>query len=399
MTQDTVQAGPESFQDLQSLAAWLTGQRDKIKGLVGEIEQVQQAFTARLVDAREGLDDAAFALQAALDAAGQSLAPWVTKRLTDGLGDMRAAKGKRLEELRSRVQTLETERSAIEEKSAAERQTLAAANPELNAREEQLKTERASQEAEIQRIDAELATAAAGLGWLLRAGKIYELRAVRHRWETALHGTASRLNEVRQTWNTKQVAVEKDETAAQSDWRAKTTELAALSGELDSLQRDFEGTCRTALIQKLAAEVTEFEPTGSEAGDESLQAVLALKAEAADLEGGVKAVAEILGTLKGLQEGVVRFKHSVDGVKKEQDMHAELAHLKLAAPPEVISFHQLWDELTPVVADEKTAAEHPAELAARLGEVIGSRLDETGIAAMFEALGNCLNEATKAQWG
>jgi hypothetical protein len=79
-------------------------------------------------------------------------------------------------------------------------------------------------------------------------------------------------------------------------------------------------------------------------------------------------------------------------------MHAELADLRLEAPAEVTAFHELWDQIAPVVLDEKAAAQDPAQFAGRLRSVIGERLSEAAIGQMFNTLGGELKRATDAQW-
>jgi DNA repair exonuclease SbcCD ATPase subunit len=399
MSEDTSSEAVETFTDLQSLLAWLWSRQEKAKSVCTEVEQVQRAFTTRLVDMQQRLDDAEVCFVAGIGSSGAGPEQWVSARLEERLPETRTAKTQRLEEVRARLQQLEAERTEIEQKSAVEIEGLAKENPALNAREEELKAERAKQEAELKRIDDDLAVVGAGLGWLLRPRAIHRLRTLRGQWETARYGTLSRLNEVRQAWNTHHSEVQNQEATYQRDWRAKTAEIAHLTGEQQGLERDFEGACRQEVVRDIARKVEEFAPTGSEQADEALQTVLALRAAIGDLQTGIGSVAEVLGLSKGICEGLTRFGSSVESVRKEQDMHSELAHLQLEAPAAALEYHRVWDEVLPIVLDENAASEHPTEFGKRLREVMGKRMEEAEIAGMFESLGACLNEATKSQWG
>ena len=66
MSEETVVA-TESFTDLQSLLAWLWSRQEKIRGVADEIEQMQRAFTTRLVDMQQRLDDSLVSFVAALE--------------------------------------------------------------------------------------------------------------------------------------------------------------------------------------------------------------------------------------------------------------------------------------------------------------------------------------------
>ena len=88
---------------------------------------------------------------------------------------------------------------------------------------------------------------------------------------------------------------------------------------------------------------------------------------------------------------------SIEGVKKEQDMHAELSTLHFEAPPDLVQFHQIWDSLMTTVVDEKRSIEHPKAFADIVHQVTETRLSNENIEAMFNVAGSVLTEGTK-QW-
>jgi hypothetical protein len=140
-----------------------------------------------------------------------------------------------------------------------------------------------------------------------------------------------------------------------------------------------------------------FGPAGAPEVDAALQEISAAKQRAADCEEGVIAVSQIMGLLKGVREGMERMQSSIEGVKKEQDMHSELSTLRIEAPPAFVQFHQFWDALLETVRDEKRSIEHPKAFADIIDQVVATTLSNESIEAMFTLAGNALTEATK-QW-
>ena len=106
-------------------------------------------------------------------------------------------------------------------------------------------------------------------------------------------------------------------------------------------------------------------------------------------------MAEALGLLKGLAEGMERFGRSADKVLEEQRRY-NLRQLRLELSDVVLGFHSLWPALRAQVKDEKTLGAQPAEFSRRVRATIDGRLSDDAIAAMFESMGDALTRATKA---
>ncbi|MBC7254940.1 MAG: hypothetical protein H5T66_02385, partial [Chloroflexi bacterium] len=114
-------------------------------------------------------------------------------------------------------------------------------------------------------------------------------------------------------------------------------------------------------------------------------------------EEGLQAIAEALGLLKGLSNGLERFTQSVGKVLAEQRRY-NLKPVRVLVPELAVNVNALWAELRQKVQDERYLGANPLEFV-RLGrEEITGRLSNEIIQAFFEGMGNALNEATKA-WG
>jgi len=386
-----------SFNDLGTMISYFEEQEEKIQRLVAEIDEINQGITSELVEAEDQRETAVAAAVSVADEGHDELAPWFREAVEAALPEMREAKTARRAELEKLISGLYEQRTEIEDQDAQKVEELAKANPQLNAREEELKQQRASIEAKVAEIETQLRRAGGGLGWLTGFGRIRELRKQHQQQATALYGVRERLREVRTTWERTQTEAQETKARLQAAWRLRTAEIAKLTQELDDLTDDFEGTCRRAAIEALIRERESYEPAGSAALDEALQGVVDWRQRYADCESGVIAVSEIMGLLNGVHEGMGRMRESIEGVKKEQDMHAELSTLQLAAPPAFLQFHQMWDALLETVVDEKRSIEHPKAFADIVREVTETRLSNENINAMFETAGNVLTEGTK-QW-
>ncbi len=386
-----------SFDDLATMILYFEEQEGKIQRLVAEIDEINQGITAELVEAEDEVETAVATAVSVADEQYDQLASWLADVVEASLPAMREAKTARRAELEKLISDLYEQRVEIEEQDAQTIEELANANPQLNAREEELKQQRAQAEAKIADIEGQLRRAGAGLGWLTRFGQIRALRKQHQQQATVLYGIRERLGEVRTTWEKTQTDALEEKERLQTAWRLRTAEIARLTQELDDLTDDFEGTCRRGAIEALIRERDSYEPTGSGELDEALRSVVDWRQRHADCESGVIAVSEIMGLLNGVHEGMGRMRESVEGVRKEQDMHAELSTLRLSAPPAFLQFHQIWDALYETVVDEKRSIEHPKAFADIINQVTEAQLSDETINAMFETAGSVLTEGTK-QW-
>jgi hypothetical protein len=397
---DTPEAGDgKAFEDLEGMLAWLTRQRDRIAQVEAEVGEVQAVLNDQWARCRQRADEARYDAAGALAEAGASAPAWVQQWLRDHLGETRTGKAARIEALRTRAGELEAGLQAVQTELAESRRRLAQDNPLLDAREEELKATKTSQEAGIADAREQLVRAAGGLGWVLRAGAVRRLRHELAAQEKAQHGTLARLQEVRLAWQKEATDSDELETRLGERWRAQTRELAQVRAELAPLQADLDGAARQSALEALVDSLAEPRETGVGACDAALAGALEARTGCLAVEGCLTAGAELLGLLGGVRTSVEHFQESARSMRQEEEMHAELSRLRLEPPGDAVAFHDVWDELLALVGDEKASTADPAELAGKIHEALGDRLSEERIGAMFTALGACLKQAAAAQWG
>ena len=394
----TTAATPESFHDLATMLQYMDAQGQKITGLVKEIDEIQRAFETRLVDSQQKFENTKAQVAVWVEQHGWQQPAWLAAAIAERLPKVEQAKRQRLDDLAREIPGLEAQRGAVEDQSGARLTALKTNNPRLNAREEELKVKERDLQQALEAKMAEWRAAGSGLGWLLQPGKVKQLRNQAEALGGQLADANARLTEVRNSWHTMETNVAEEETNLQQAWRLRTAEIARLKREAHRLQTDLEGACREAALDEILEAIAEAKQGDAPDFDALLAQMVSLHDQTQDLQRGIAQVAEAMGIMKGVAEGLQRMAESVKGVKQEQDMHAELADLKLRAPGTALQFHQLWDRLLPVVLDEKFAAEHPRDLADRLKQTIGDGLSNAALDGMFSALGSELDRATKEQW-
>jgi hypothetical protein len=205
--------------------------------------------------------------------------------------------------------------------------------------------------------------------------------------------------ELRTQWQKQHDQTVDSESRLQKAWRFRTADIARCTEESQKLEDDFDGVCRREALTAILADLKEPQPTGISDADLAIRELLGLRVQIADATQGIGDSAELIGLMGGIASGLEKLQTSVESVKQEQDMHSELANLKLNTPPVVTQFHGIWDELLPIVKDSCMVAQHPKDFHATISAEIGGHLTDKQIEAMFVALGDELNRATKEQWG
>lgn len=388
----------ETFDDLASLLSFLDGNREKITALVAEIGQIQKEFETHFVARQQRYEDLRAALVARVEASGWERPQWLAQRLAEKLPEVRKRQQRRLESLRRELTQVREQLAEIERQSEADRAELQSANPRLNQREEGLKAKQAELQTKLSQLESEFRQAGSGLGWLTRVGTIKRLREEYEKTAVSLLKVNERLTELRRTWRDLEQRHDEAEDRRQDAWRLRVAETARIKADLAVLEGDFENACRRAAADEVLAELSAPMPSEDSDFDRQANDMLVAHQQAQSYERGIVQVAELMGTMKGVAEGLARMRESVQSMKKEQDMHAELPDLRLHAPPEAITFHALWDRLEPVVRDERQAAARPGDFAQKLRAAIGEGLAESSISRMFESLGAELKRAADQQW-
>ena len=387
------------FHDLATMVYYLDSKVEKINALVKEIEEIQHEFESRFMQSQQRYDNARAAASAWVEGHEWKQPAWLAEAIEKALPPMRDRKRARIDELKGQLSELATQRQGIEQQNDATMEQIKSQNPQLNAREEELKQQETEARDHFYKLTAEWKKTGGGLGWLLGPGAVRKAREAMEKANADWININARLAEVRNSWVALKQKTDETEATLQQAWRLRVAEIARLNRELAELERDLESVARGGVVDELLCAIVEAKGSDQPDFDKLLAEVIAAHDENNAYEAGITQVAELMGLMKGVCEGLTRMGESVKSVQEEQDAHSELARLKLETPPVVLQFHQLWAEMRPVVLDEKEAAAHPTQFAENVKQALGDRLSDKAIDAMFTALGDELNRATKEQWG
>jgi chromosome segregation ATPase len=376
---------------LGDFCEYVANQQRAIRSVYAEIEEVQFQFNELH---RQTLASWQAAVRQAvpmlLDDA--QLPPEVAQSLLRAVQEEQARIEQEIADLRGRVEARRQEADAVAAEAQAGLQALRRDNPRLDADEEACKARRAAIEQEIRRLDAEI-KATPWLTGLFRRRRLGREREAQRR---LLAQETVRLRRVREMWQEEKRSFEINQAELRARWDAASAEAAQLQARLDYLQENLARLSRENGAGRYLAELQTV-PEAPEPLRAALAEVVRLNQVRGEYEEGLRTVAEALGLLKGLAEGLERFYKSAEKVYEEQRQY-NLRELHVALSDSVLNFHALWPELQAQVKDEKMLGTHPAEFSRRVRPAITGRLSEQAIAAMFESLGDALTQATKA-WG
>jgi hypothetical protein len=228
------------------------------------------------------------------------------------------------------------------------------------------------------------------LGWLKNAGKIGRLQRAQNTARKQQEETMQRLRTIRQEWQKKLNETGDHQAALRDKWHELSIE-----GQRDNLEANFDALAGEAAVQRYLEEMKEAPAVPGELG-EALQELVKHNHIRWSYEEGLQSVAEALGMLKGMDEGLKRFLRSVSTVVQEQRRY-NLALARVQIPPQVIAVHDIWKELQTQVKDEKKMGANPREFSAIVQRTLIKRLPDEMIQDFFEQMGQVLNRAT-ASW-
>jgi hypothetical protein len=202
------------------------------------------------------------------------------------------------------------------------------------------------------------------------------------------------IRKVRETWQAEKVRLQQAQSDLQGQWQALSVEVSQLQARVDYLSGHFDAESKRNAVWNLLGDIKDI-PVREGVWEERLSALAELNGQKEAYEAGLRSVAELLGMLKGLVEGMDRFIRSVATVYEEQNRY-KLPSLTLNVSDAVTSFHAMWPDFQAKVKDEKYLGTHPLEFEGRIREYLPQRLSEPAIEKMFEDMGNALTQATKA---
>ena len=369
--------------------------RKRIADIYREIEEVQYRFNdlhTKQSEERHKLiaTHAPLVLEASEDLPGE-----LARLLHDQEHIQRKAILEEIAELESQTTERRQEADRLIEEAQRQIAYLREQNPILDKQEEQLKARRASLEAKVRQLDATIKQ----LSWFPFGSLVHFARRRRLQKQHAqladnVNALTRGIRTVREKWQIEKQTLQEKQDNLRSKWQALIVEAAQLQVRLDYLSASVDEHSRRNAAQRLLRDLKEL-PCSSGSWESRLAPLAELNRSRAVYEIGLTTVAEILGLLKGLLEGMNRFMRSVATVYEEQRRY-RLPPLTLKLSAATTSFHAALPGFQSKVKDEKYLGTHPLEFGQRVQDFVQERLHETAIREMFKDMGDALNRATEA---
>lgn len=374
---------------------YLREKRKLIADIYREVEEVQYQFNDLHTRQRQEHQKLVATYAPLLAEPGEDLAPELKQLLDAQVQVERQA-------LQDEMARLEAETAAKRQQadsfvSEAQRQVtyLRDQNPILNQQEEELKARRTSLEADIERLKLQIRQLGGlPIGWLVNLFKRQRLRRELADAEENLQAVLRGIRAVREKWQEEKNRLQASQVELQGKWQALSVETAQLQARLDFVASNLDQESQRNAARNLLNNMIES-PVVQGTWAERLTPLAELLRAQKNYETGLTAVAEILGLLTGLGEGMDRFIRSVATVYEEQRRY-KLPQLTLTLSDAATALHSLWPDLQSKVKDEKYLGANPLEFSQRVQEFATSRLHEPAIQKMFDDMGEALTAATKA---
>ncbi|MEA3407607.1 MAG: hypothetical protein U9R48_05960 [Chloroflexota bacterium] len=302
------------------------------------------------------------------------------------------------QEIADLAQEIEETRRRMDELMAqgqAATEALRKQNPRLNDREEHLKKLVSDYEDEYAQAFEEIESLKKPLlGRLMHLPKIHRLRRVQKRAKEQQKHILEEMREVRQTWKQRVEGTGETQAELRKEWEKLGTKLSQARGRHDHLQANFDALAEQVALQRVLEELEE-PPDVPGALGEGLEELAKHNKIRQAYEAGLRAVAEALGLLKALGEGLDRFGTSVRTVREEQ-RRFNLPRTHVLVSHEVAVTNQIWKTLQKQVEDEKYMGTHPLKFSRIVDRYVRSRLTDEQIESFFQELGQALTRATEA---
>ncbi|MCG2768887.1 MAG: hypothetical protein L6435_10985 [Anaerolineae bacterium] len=374
---------------------YVSEDRRRIKAVFDEVEEIQYQFNDLHAQELERWKEQLGVCIMLLKKDPDQLPPALAELIATKREEARRGLQEEIDSLTQEVGSLRKKADEALLQAQCEIEALRTANPQLDRQEENLKARVATLGDEMKSLNDQLHSLGLfPLGWLTNLGK-------RRKFKKRLEGLTSKratmvlsLNNVREKWVTAKKEAEERQTALRQQWEETSVEASQRQARQDSLSNNAE-----RLSLQLGLEQTLITMEGPPVKDgelgEALQAMVQLNKTKDAYEQGLRTVAEVLGLLKGLLEGMNRFLQSVGKVYEEQKRY-KLKPLTVSLPSQVAEFHEMWLPFQKLVKNEKYMGHHPLVFSREVKDFTAEHLGDDQIEAVFVGMGEALKQATKA---
>jgi hypothetical protein len=385
---------------LDELHEYIAENSRKIAAVHKELDEIQVGFNSAYVEWKAehdaSLERLVDSIVQRVDEIGAALQERIRKRIIEERKII-AARMKELEE--ELIPQAISEADGVLGKGQELVQELRELNPELNKREEKLKSKRIQMEEKLNELNESIHKRSRNLGVVTRFIEITRLDRQRQQIIGKLKALHEDLKEVRETWHIADTTAMSEQNDLQEQWQELILKRGQLEGELDFLQ---EENAREALALKRAVrnELDNIKES-IECPDPGLKTqideMVQLNVQTDDYHAAFAPLSGMISLLEGIMEGLRRFNESIQGLIDQQEMHSDyLPMLVVSLPETVLDFHKGWDTLRKNVQDEGSISTHPADFLVDMQPLMDEDLNEARIEAMFEGMGEALNRATES---
>jgi len=271
-------------------------------------------------------------------------------------------------------------------------ETLREANPQINAREEEIKATIVRLQNEYTTAFEEIEALKSSAGWFTRASKINRLKKVQRTAKEQQARAMQQLRQVRQEWLTQVQQSGETQSKLRQDWQEMGVRVSQAQTRRDHLRANLDALAEQGGVQHVLEELKEAPAVPGELG-EALQDLARRNQVRKNYEEGLRSVAEALGLTKGVGEGLQRFQRSVGTVLQEQRRY-NLKEVQVPVSHFAAALNETWKDLRCKVQDEKYMGTHPLEFSQIVKRYIQERLTDANIQRLFEEMGEALNKAT-----
>jgi chromosome segregation ATPase len=381
---------------LADFYGYVRANRKRISDIYREIEEIQYQFNELYAQQVEKRNARIAALVPQLQPeGGADLPPQLQQLLRAQVQLERKAIEQEIATLTKEVAQKRHKTDELIQNSQRQVAYLREQNPILDQQEEELKARAAAIESEIQETNAKLKSLSwFPIGWLSNFFKRRSLGREREQLADNLEAVRDGIRKVREKWLAEKTRLQEAQTDLKGEWQAVSVEASQGQARLDYLSANIEQESMRNAAWSMLSDLKEV-PVNQGTWSEQLSPLVELTRSKAEYEAGLRSVAEILGLLQGLGEGMDRFIRSVGTVYEEQRRY-KLPSLTVKLSDAVTSFHAIWPDFQAKVKDEKYLGLHPLEFERRIKEILPARLGEAAIQKMFEDMGEALSQATKA---
>lgn len=376
---------------------YLGDKREELDACRQEIEEIQVRF-------RKVFDDEL--------AVWQDLFSYCFPRVKEGRAELPADFRAYLdgieaeEKARIRGEIADLEREVAEKRALADNlvaraqeatEVMHASNPELNAQEEELKARVARLQDDFTRaFEEEDRLKAEALGGLRHAVRIRRLHRLQKTAKAQQEQALKALRQVRKSWLDTVQATSETQAALRQEWQEASIRISEAQGQRDYMVQHFDTLAEDAALLRALQELDRPTSVPGELGAK-LAELAQHNVVRKSFEEGLASVAEALGLLKGVSDGLGRFRDSVGKVVAEQRRY-NLKPVQVPVPHQAAAINAIWAELRQQVKNEDYMGSNPLEFVRIVKRYISEPLTNATIQAFFEGMGEALNQATKA-WG